>query len=163
MEAKHFLVKECENSALMNICTIILQELLHDVHFWIGKYSSQDEYGTAAYKTVELDTFVSMKFLFVNQQKRYTKDDNPVVVWRSCSFYYDPLRHQLLCSARCDAHIDTLSRNGSNESPFKIDLKVINSELLISLRFNSRKIMAKTTVDFSIIRTSKTEKLLFKL
>ena len=36
-----------------------LQELLFDVHFWIGQYSSQDEYGTAAYKTVELDTLVS--------------------------------------------------------------------------------------------------------
>ena len=32
--------------------------LLYDVHFWIGQYSSQDEYGTAAYKTVELDTLV---------------------------------------------------------------------------------------------------------
>lgn len=33
------------------------EELDYDLHFWIGKYSTQDEYGTAAYKTVELDHF----------------------------------------------------------------------------------------------------------
>eukprot|EP00527_Entomoneis_sp_CCMP2396_P007735 CAMPEP_0198141434 /NCGR_PEP_ID=MMETSP1443-20131203/4435_1 /TAXON_ID=186043 /ORGANISM="Entomoneis sp., Strain CCMP2396" /LENGTH=369 /DNA_ID=CAMNT_0043804183 /DNA_START=45 /DNA_END=1154 /DNA_ORIENTATION=+ len=32
--------------------------LLHDIHMWIGKESSQDEYGTAAYKMVELDEFL---------------------------------------------------------------------------------------------------------
>ena len=36
-------------------------ELKYDVHFWIGKYSTQDEYGTAAYKTVELDTLLDDK------------------------------------------------------------------------------------------------------
>ena len=43
-----------------------IQELLYDVHFWIGQYSSQDEYGTAAYKTVELDTLVSVIMVYTH-------------------------------------------------------------------------------------------------
>ena len=32
--------------------------LYYDVHIWIGSESSQDEYGTAAYKMVESDDYV---------------------------------------------------------------------------------------------------------
>jgi gelsolin len=37
------------------------EALSYDLHFWIGSTSSQDEYGTAAYKTVELDTYLDDK------------------------------------------------------------------------------------------------------
>ena len=32
--------------------------LKHDIHIWIGSESSQDEYGTAAYKMVEADDYL---------------------------------------------------------------------------------------------------------
>jgi gelsolin len=34
------------------------KKILYDIHFWLGKTTSQDEAGTAAYKTVELDDFL---------------------------------------------------------------------------------------------------------
>ncbi|CAL8074694.1 unnamed protein product [Calicophoron daubneyi] len=41
--------------------TKVNDSLSYDIHFWIGKDSTQDEYCTAAYKTVELDAFLDDK------------------------------------------------------------------------------------------------------
>lgn len=48
--------------------------LLYDVHFWIGKYSTADEYGTAAYKTVELDTFLDDKAIQHREVQDYESE-----------------------------------------------------------------------------------------
>jgi gelsolin len=58
-----------------------------DVHFWIGKYSTQDEYGTAAYKTVELDHFlkdaaVQHREVQGNESQRFRSYFDHIVVWK---------------------------------------------------------------------------------
>ncbi len=47
------------NSAVLNTYQRGTSAALHyDVHIWIGNESSQDEYGTAAYKMVEADDYL---------------------------------------------------------------------------------------------------------
>ncbi|XP_064634759.1 severin-like isoform X2 [Lineus longissimus] len=46
----------------------------YDVHFWIGAHSTQDEYGTAAYKTVELDTFLKDKAIQHREVQNHESD-----------------------------------------------------------------------------------------
>lgn len=49
-------------------------ELALDVYFWIGSESTQDEYGTAAYKTVELDTYHDDKAVQHREVQGYESD-----------------------------------------------------------------------------------------
>jgi gelsolin len=48
-----------EGDSYILLRTKKIEDAYHwDVHFWLGKHTSQDEAGTAAYKTVELDDFL---------------------------------------------------------------------------------------------------------
>lgn len=63
------------------------EELDYDIHFWIGKYSTQDEYGTAAYKTVELDTFlddkpVQHREVMDNESERFKSYFKAMAKWK---------------------------------------------------------------------------------
>lgn len=48
--------------------------LYYDAHFWIGQHSTQDEYGTAAYKTVELDTLLDDKAIQHREVQEYESE-----------------------------------------------------------------------------------------
>lgn len=50
------------------------KELFYDAHFWIGSKSTQDEYATAAYKTVELDNYVDDKAIQHREVEGYESD-----------------------------------------------------------------------------------------
>ncbi|XP_041379050.1 gelsolin-like protein 1 [Gigantopelta aegis] len=50
------------------------EELKYNLHFGIGQYSTQDEYGTAAYKTVELDTLLDDKPIQHREVMGYESD-----------------------------------------------------------------------------------------
>jgi gelsolin len=53
--------------------------LAHDIHIWIGKESSQDEYGTAAYKMVEADDFLRGAAI---QHREVQGNESPVRVYQ---------------------------------------------------------------------------------
>lgn len=46
----------------------------YNLHFWIGAHSTQDEYGTAAYKSVELDTFLDDKAVQIREVQNHETD-----------------------------------------------------------------------------------------
>lgn len=52
---------EGDSYVILNIHKDNSDNFKYDIHFWLGNKTTQDEMGTAAYKTVELDTFLHGK------------------------------------------------------------------------------------------------------
>ena len=49
---------EGDSYVILNVYLDSTDALRYNIHFWLGDKTTQDEMGTAAYKTVELDTFL---------------------------------------------------------------------------------------------------------
>jgi len=73
--------------------------LQYDLHFWIGKYSTQDEYGTAAYKTVELDTLLDDKPV---QHREVMENESPLF-----KSYFSSLTYQKGGAKSGFKHVET--------------------------------------------------------
>lgn len=62
-------------------------KLQHNLHIWIGSQSSQDEYGTAAYKMVEADDFLNDAAIQHREVQGYESElfrsyfDGPLMYW----------------------------------------------------------------------------------
>lgn len=57
------------------------EKLSYNVHFWLGKETSQDEAGTAAYKTVELDDCMNRQWELIPETNLSSSPPPPSSRW----------------------------------------------------------------------------------
>lgn len=94
------------------------EKLQFDVHFWLGKKTSTDEKGTAAYKTVELDSFFDDQA--VQHRETQGNESEEFVSYFGGKIEYLP---------------------GGVESGFKVTQKDIFEASLTQVRKNAKKVI----------------------
>ncbi|QKF94584.1 villin/gelsolin repeat protein [Fadolivirus algeromassiliense] len=65
---------EGDSYVILNIYKNSNDSLCYNIHFWLGGHSSQDEIGVAAYKTVELDTYLNDKAIQYREVQGFESD-----------------------------------------------------------------------------------------
>ena len=65
---------EGDSYIILNIYRDVTNKLQYNVHFWLGCKTTQDEMGTAAYKTVELDTYLYGKAIQYRETQNNESD-----------------------------------------------------------------------------------------
>ncbi|KAG8890765.1 hypothetical protein FRB98_004810 [Tulasnella sp. 332] len=99
-------------------------ELSYDLHFWLGEETSQDEAGTAAYKTAELDDPVQYREVMNHESHRFLSHFKRFIVQRggvATGFHHvtspPPEETHRLYRVHAEVPVDVAPAHGKDDPP----------------------------------------------